>query len=162
MPPKKAADRRHNTKTKDVGNVVALSPTQQLANYPMPDPGWLPEVAEAWHEFHSSALANPKVFKPTDLPALRRLFTYRDRLLHATQQFDDDPTVTGSMQQVVLSPWAAEVHRLEAEIQKLEDRFGLTPLARLRLGVSFEEGVNLAARNQALLQAFGDGGYAAY
>lgn len=56
------------------------------------------------------------------------------------------------MGQPVLSPWAAEIHRLESVISKLEDRFGLTPLARLRLGVSFEEGVSLAARNAQLLQ----------
>ena len=153
--PKKPVERRQRgARTKDVGTVVALAPVDQAAKYPMPDPGWLPEVSEAWHEFFCSPLSGPKVFKSTDMPALRRLFVYRDRLMHATQQFEEQPTAEGSMGQMVLSPWAAEMHRLEAEIQKLEDRFGLTPLARLRLGVTFEEGVGLAARNQALLQAF--------
>jgi P27 family predicted phage terminase small subunit len=155
MVAKKPPERRQRGgRTKDVGQVLALTPVDQAAKFPLPDSGWLPEVAEAWHEFFSSPLAGPKVFKSTDLPALRRLFVYRDRLLHATQQFEEQPTTEGSMGQQVLSPWAAEMHRLEAEIQKLEDRFGLTPLARLRLGVTFEEGVGLAARNQQLLEAF--------
>jgi P27 family predicted phage terminase small subunit len=155
MVAKKPVERRQRgARTKDVGNVVALAPRELARQYPPPDDGWLPEVVEAWHEFFSSALAGPKVFKSTDLPALRRLFKYRDRLLHATTEFEEQPTTTGSMGQEVLSPWAAEMHRLEAEIQKLEDRFGLTPLARLRLGVTFEEGVGLAARNQQLLEAF--------
>ena len=154
MPPKKPAERRHNSKTKDVGAVVALAPAQMARQYPMPEPGWLPEVVEAWHEFFSSPLAGPKVFKSTDLPALVRLFKYRDRLVHVMAQFEEQPTTTGSMGQDVLSPWAQEIHRLEAEIQKLEDRFGLTPLARLRLGVTFEEGIGLATRNQKLLEAF--------
>jgi phage terminase small subunit len=155
MVAKKPVERRQRgARTKDVGQVIALAPAQQAAQYPLPDDGWLPEVAEAWHEFMSSPLAGPKVFKSTDLPALRRLFRYRDRLLHASLQFEEQPTTTGSMGQDVLSPWAAEIHRIEAEIQKLEDRFGLTPLARLRLGVTFEEGVGLATRNQKLLEAF--------
>ena len=40
------------------------------------------------------------------------------------------------------------------QAKKLEDKFGLTPLARLRLGISFEEGVGLSVRNQQLLEAF--------
>jgi hypothetical protein len=148
MVAKKPVERRQRgARTKDVGQVIALAPAQQAAQYPLPDDGWLPEVAEAWHEFMSSPLAGPKVFKSTDLPALRRLFRYRDRLLHASLQFEEQPTTTGSMGQDVLSPWAAEIHRIEAEIQKLEDRFGLTPL-------TFEEGVGLATRNQKLLEAF--------
>ncbi len=155
MVAKKPVERRQRgARTKDVGTVLALAPAVLAAQYPMPDPGWLPEVAEAWNEFMSSPLAGPKVFKSTDLPALRRLFKYRDRLIHATNEFEEQPTTTGSMGQNVLSPWAQEIHRIEAEIQKLEDRFGLTPLARLRLGVTFEEGVGLAARNQQLLERF--------
>ena len=113
---------------------------------------WHPDVVEAWSELWSSPLAG--MIKATDLPALRRLHEYRHQLAHALEAYTDEPTVVGSMGQPVLSPFAAEVHRLEGVIGKLEDRFGLTPLARLRLGVTFEEGTSLAARNAALLQAF--------
>lgn len=56
-----------------------------------------------------------------------------------------------------MSPWAQEIHRLEAAVSKLEERFGLTPMARLKLGVTYEEGVSLAHRNAQLLQAFREG-----
>lgn len=92
--------------------------------------------------------------KPTDGPALRRLFDLRDRLVKALEALDAEPIVVGSTGQPTMSPWAAEVHRLEAAVSKLEDKFGLTPLARLKLGVTFEEGVSLAHRNAELLAAF--------
>ena len=71
--------------------------------------------------------------------------------MHADEQFDLEPIVVGSTGQPTMSPWAAERHRLMAAIDKLEDRFGFSPLARLRLGVQFEEGVNLAGRNAELI-----------
>jgi hypothetical protein len=116
------------------------------------DLAWRDDVREAWGELWSSPLAGH--FRPIDVPALRRLFGYRSRLLDAIKRFEADPESSGSMGQAVLSPWAAEVHRLEATVQKLEDRFGLTPMSRLRLGVTYEEGVSLATRNAQLLEAF--------
>jgi P27 family predicted phage terminase small subunit len=150
-PPKKPADRRQRSNSKDVGAVVVL-PSSVVASMATPALHWRPEVAEAWHELWSSPLAG--IIKPTDVPALKRLFEYRHSLLHAQEQFEADPVGTGSMGQEVLSPWATEVHRLEGVIEKLEDRFGLTPMSRLRLGVTFEEGVSLANRNAQLLEAF--------
>lgn len=151
-PPKKPAGRRQRRNTKDVGQVVAIAPAQAGRLVATADPGWCPEVAEAWSEFWSSPLAG--VLKETDLPALRRLFRYRDLVERAREQFLAEPESTGSMGQPVLSPWAQEMHRLEGEVQKLEDRFGLTPLSRLRLGVTFHEESSLAHRNAQLLEAF--------
>ncbi len=151
MPAKKPPERRHNVNTKDTGLVRMLPGIPSL---PPGNPDWVPDVLEAWSEFWSSPLADPHVLKPTDTPALRRLFDLRDRLAKAQAQFDEEPMSAGSMGQPTLSPWAAEIHRLEAEVDKLEDRFGLTPLARLRLGVIFEEGTNLASRNAQLLAQF--------
>jgi hypothetical protein len=151
MPPKKPASRRQNRSTRDVGVVVALPARVGAAVVPPADLSWPEEVQQSWVEFWSSPLADPRLLKPTDVPALKRLFDLRARLARAAGEFDAEPTVSGSMGQPTLSPWAAEMHRLTATIEKLEDRFGLSPLARLRLGVTFEEGVSLSARNAQIL-----------
>jgi len=149
---RKPADRRQRTNTTDVGVVRVLpSATPML---PAPAPHWGGSTTEAWNDFWSSPLAGPQVMKPTDAPALRRLFDLRDRLTKAFDEMDLEPIVVGSTGQPTMSPWAAEIHRLEGAVSKLEDKFGLTPLARLKLGVTFEEGVSLATRNAELLQAF--------
>lgn len=147
---KKPADRRQRgDRTKDIGPVARLPVAQAVHVLPPAELHWRPEVQQAWAELASSPLA--AVLKSTDLPAMVRLFEHRHRLADAMERFAETPEVEGSMGQPVLSPWAAEIHRLESVIGKLEDRFGLTPLARLRLGVTFEEGVSLAQRNAQLL-----------
>ncbi len=113
---------------------------------------WRDGVTAAWLDLWSTSLAQH--FQSTDVPALRRLFTLRSRLEDALASADETPVVAGSTGQPTLSPWFAEAHRLEAEIERLEDRFGLTPQARLRLGVTLEEGLSLAARNRELLEAY--------
>lgn len=151
MTARKAPERRQRgAKTKDVGIVRVLPGA--AAVHPSADQRWRAEVREAWDELWSSQLV--QALKPTDLPAMRRLFDLRDRWLAAAEAFDAAPVTAGSMGQDTLSPWAQEMHRLDAAIGKLEDRFGLTPMARLKLGVVFEEGVSLAARNADLLETF--------
>lgn len=149
---KKPAERRQRTNSHDVGVVRVLPSAVPMV--PKPAPTWAPEVSEAWNDFWSSPLAGPQVMKPTDAPALRRLFDLRNRLLWALTAMDDEPIVVGSTGQPTMSPWAQEIHRLESAVSRLEDKFGLTPLARLKLGVTYEEGVSLAHRNNDLLQAF--------
>jgi len=153
MTARKPAERRQPySKTADMGVVRVLPSAMPMV--PTPAPTWAPEVSEAWNDFWSSPLAGPQVMKPTDAPALRRLFDLRNRLLWALTAMDDEPIVVGSTGQPTMSPWAAEIHRLEGAVSRLEDKFGLTPLARLKLGVTYEEGVSLAHRNSALLEAF--------
>lgn len=149
---RKPAERRQRANTADVGVVRALPTATPLL--PKPEPHWADQVVEGWNDFWSSPMAGATITKPTDAPSLRRLFEYRDRLLKALEAFDAEPIVVGSTGQPTMSPWAAEVHRLEAAVSKLEDKHGLSPLARLKLGVTFEEGVSLAARNAELLRSF--------
>ena len=145
---KPAERRQRGARTKDVGSVVVLAPKSG----PPAPLEWRNEVQAEWVELWSSPMT--QVFKPTDLPVLRRLFDYRSRLAEALERFDAEPESVGSMGQPVVSPWAAEIHRLESTIEKLEDKCGLSPMARLRLGITFEEGVSLASRNAQLLEAF--------
>lgn len=45
--------------------------------------------------------------------------------------------VKGSMGQVVLNPLAAYLDSIKAELARAETELGLTPLARLRLGITY-------------------------
>lgn len=136
----------------NTGIVLALAPNVPLV--PAPKPHWRDEVVEGWNDYWSSHMATEKFLKPTDRPALLRLFDFRHRLLEALDSFDAEPIVAGSTGQPTLSPWAQEVHRLEGVVEKLESSYALTPLSRFKLGVTYEEGVSLAARNAQLLEAF--------
>lgn len=145
---RKDPDRRQRSASSDLAPA-----TGKL--HPVPMTEWSPAITALWQELWGSPLA--RYFTATDVPSLRRLFTLRSRLVAAYEKADAEPVLAGSTGQTVLSPWFQEAHRLEGEIQKLEDRFGLTPQARLRLGVQFEEGVSLAARNRELLEAYRNG-----
>jgi P27 family predicted phage terminase small subunit len=154
---KKPAERRQSAKTRrgthtPDATLVLLPPSVPLV--PAAQPHWRDPVVEAWQDLWLSPLAGPKFLTVTDRPALVRLFEFRNRLLAAIEAFEVEPIVAGSTGQATLSPWALEVARLEAAVARLEAQFGLTPLARLKLGISFEEGINLAARNAQLLAAF--------
>lgn len=157
MPPKKTADRRQGRGTVDVGKVSALPVRTVAGVMPECDMSWPDDVQRAWAEFWSSPLADPRILKPTHMMALRRLFGHYARYVDACRRFDEEPETVGSMGQIIVSPWAAEMHRLESAIEKLEDRFGFSPMACLRLGVTFEEGVSLAGRNAELLSKLQQG-----
>ena len=62
------------------------------------------------------------------------------------------PLVKGSHEQLMLNPLFRRLRDLNREISRAEEHFGMTPLARLRLGVTFlrEQAANedLAARRE--------------
>ncbi|MCC6381417.1 MAG: hypothetical protein IT304_02865 [Dehalococcoidia bacterium] len=43
----------------------------------------------------------------------------------------------GSYQQLTLNPLFRRLRELDREIARAEERFGMTPLARMRLGVNY-------------------------
>lgn len=137
--PKKPAERRQRAKDGhhegDVGLVVV--PLDQAALSPDPPKQWLARSKEQWADFWVSPLA--QLVLPVDVPAVERLFSAYDRLARAEAIYRKQPVVAGSMGQQVLNPMAGEMHALAKEITTLEDRLGVTPLARLKLGVKFGE-----------------------
>ena len=150
--PRKSPERRQNRSTRDTGNVSVLP---AVAAVPEPDLAWREEVRSAWFEFWRDPVA--RLVRPNDLPALDRLFRYRNEWLDAAEFYEAEPIVEGSMGQSRLSPWADRMDRLEKQLVALEDRFGLTPLSRLRLGVTLSEGQSLAQRNAAFASRAGGG-----
>lgn len=133
-PPRKPAERRQRRATKDVGVVVALA----SAEPPPPHPDrhkLLAVTVKAWSTFWSSDLAG--LVQPADMQALGRLFRMYDLRERMERALLAQPFTTGSTGQLVAHPAAKEIASLDGRIVALEDRFGLTPAGRLKLGIVF-------------------------
>jgi P27 family predicted phage terminase small subunit len=131
-PPPKHSDRRQRRNRRD----LVIVPSDPAPTPPAPS-GLLAASTRAWSTLWGSPLAS--AFLPSDLPALSRLFELRDERVRAFRAARKARVVQGSKGQPVLSPMVGYVASLDAEIRNLEDRFGLTPRARLQLGVTFGE-----------------------
>src|SRR6266536_1128862 len=139
-PPPKPDDRRQGrgerTSTKRAGVGLVALPGGQ------PDPpsapaGLLKATRDDWVEFWRSPLGSLVV--AADFPAVRRLFTLYDERSRAYSGYRRERLVLGGNKQQALNPLLAAMGMLDKEIRALEDRFGLTPMARLRLGVALGE-----------------------
>lgn len=146
MPPvPKRPDRRQRTNPTGLG-LVEVRP---VVEPPTADPKWLAVTRAHYEAFWTSP--NAALVLPADLPALRRLFAFRDEQERALRAYRAEPVWKGSKGQPVVSGFAEEYARLERLVAPLEDRFGLSPLARLKLGVQFGQAAeSLDAINAAL------------
>lgn len=140
---------RQNTERRDIGLV---SIPGGLADPPDPPAGLLAETVADWQAFWSSPLATAAV-PATDLPAITRLFRLRDERERMARVVRRARIVAGSEGQPRANPLYSQINSFDAEIRQIEDRFGLTPMARLRLGITLGD----AARSLADLNAELDG-----
>lgn len=161
MSARKSPERRQGHQTKDVVVPAAVAAPVKL---PSPERSWLAATKADWKVFWESDLA--RFVRPTDRPAVKRLFRLRDQLVRAQRLAAElrelameNPVVPGSMGQQVANPMfrasdsaAAEALALEPRVVALEDRIGLSPRARLALGVTEQEAMNLVGRNELLAQ----------
>lgn len=116
---------------------------------PEPPTGWLKATRERWTAFWGSELA-AVVDPSTDTAALERLFGFYDEIERATRAIRTERFVEGSQGQPRLNPAAKYLIDLEAAVRALEDRFGMTPRARLQLGIDFATAQrSLAKLNEA-------------
>ena len=115
--------------------VVNMTARARLA--PAPPTGLLQASQAAWVRLWASPLAS--TFTESDVPALERLFQLRDERARAFRAARRQRLVAGSTGQPRLSPLVTYVATLDAETRHLEDRFGLTPRARLTLGIQLGE-----------------------
>jgi P27 family predicted phage terminase small subunit len=138
MSAKKPASRRQGKSgtTKDVG-VVKLASVGKIPAAPRANgKPLLKVVRDAWEEFWlTHELAG--LVKPADRAALDRLFRNYDLRERLERIFRKKPFVTGSTGQDVINPAAKEIGSLDGRIVAAEDRFGITPLARMKLGIAF-------------------------
>lgn len=139
-PPPKPDDRRQgrgertSTKRAGVGLVALPGGKPEPPSSPV---GLLKATREDWTEFWRSPLGSLVV--SADFPAVRRLFTLYDERSRAYSGYRRERLVLGGNKQQALNPLLAAMGMLDKEIRALEDRFGLTPMARLRLGVALGE-----------------------
>lgn len=99
-------------------------------------PAEISEAAKAeWASLWASPLAKTYDIR-SDVAALRRLFKLRHKLAVYEQLPLDEEVVTGSTGQMVMHPLVKQADSLRSQIVQLEDRFGLSPIARLKLGVT--------------------------
>jgi len=130
---RKRADRRQGHGTRDVGRVAVPN---TLIDVPAPAKEWLVATRERWNAYWASDVARI-VDHNSDMPALRRLFGYYDEIERAGRAFRRQRLTLGSASQIRLNPIGRYIGELDGFVRALEDRFGLTPMARLKLGVEF-------------------------
>jgi hypothetical protein len=107
------------------------------ANVAPPLPDGLGDYAAAvWSAFWASRVSGA-IDLLADGEALRHWILCvdeREKLRAATVRA---PLVKGSHEQLMLNPLFRRLRELNREIARAEEHFGMTPLARLRLGVTF-------------------------
>lgn len=150
--PPKPRTLRQNRERRDVGVIALQGDAPPVPNAP---PGILASLRRAWSDFWASSLAQV-VVPASDMQALTRLWRLYDERERAYRAGRAERLVEGSQGQPRLNPLLRYVADLDAEIRQLEDRFGLTPLARLRLGVVLGEAHRSLDDLNALLEADDD------
>ena len=95
---------------------------------------------ESWREFFESELS--QLVNGTDLSAVNRLWSYYQQHADLTAIFAKGRMVAGSTGQPRLNPALDGLMKLETAILRLENELGLTPSARLRLGIVFADATN--------------------
>ncbi len=131
----KPSDRQRRNAPKALASVTALVPDVAC---PPPPAGLLKATQGQWATFWSSPVAK-LVEAASDLPALSRLFELMDDCARYRTSIRQTPFVEGSQGQQVRNPYVRDLQAAQAELRQLEDRFGLSPRARLSLGVVLGE-----------------------
>ena len=117
--------------------LAVIRATTRPVNVPTPEAGWLARTRTAWTAFWRDGIA--QLVTPVDGEAARRLFGLYDARQRFWAVFLKAPYSRGSTGQQVLNPAGAFALQLDARIERLERAFGITPAARLQLGVTLGE-----------------------
>jgi P27 family predicted phage terminase small subunit len=148
-PPGRATGKRRH-------DFIVLSGGRQ-AEVPKPPPGLLRASERRWEAFWRSPVS--QVIDPdADLPRLHRWIAASDEFARTAKLISETGRmVLGSMGQPVLNPLYALLHDLDARLCRVEAEFGMTPMARLRLGLSIadlterEQRIEAGRRREAVL-----------
>ena len=148
MTAKKPAELRQRRNTNDAG----VLPRAEQPMMPSAEQSWRVGTVERWQEFWMSPLAQQ--VETSDYGSLRRLFGLYDELGRLWDAVEETGrVVVGSQGQPRPNPLFKQVESFQSEARQLEDRFGLSPLARLRLGITFADAAaSLDGLNQRLAE----------
>ena len=127
------------------------SPARLLAESDLePSQHWDIEVQDAYTTFLTSPVAS--AVDPIDIPMVRRLYNYYDLHFKIMSQWaiemKDSHTASGEANSLVVGgargmwkvhPYLTSLQRLESSARALEDRLGISPQARARLGIDISE-----------------------
>ncbi len=133
LPKLEGRQRAHRGEARPV--VVSMSSRARLG--PEPPSGLLVGSVKSWERLWASPLA--ATYTETDVPALARLFELRDEMSRVNRVARKSRLTAGHKAQPVLNPLLRYAETLAAEVRQLEDRFGLSPRARLTLGIQLGE-----------------------
>lgn len=103
--------------------------------------GVLKRSKEIWERFWASELSD-HVDREADLYRVERWIREVDELERAWRLFRSERFVTGSMGQIRLNTVWRVVQDCEARVARAEEQFGMTPLARARLGLTLGQAGN--------------------
>lgn len=119
----------------------------------VPDPpdGLSDRQIGSWTEFWHSELS--QLVKSTDHAPVRRLWAYYQQHEDLTAIFAKGRMVAGSTGQPRLNPALDGLMKLETSILRLENELGLTPSARLRLGITFADAATSLERLSERVQS---------
>jgi P27 family predicted phage terminase small subunit len=117
---------------------------------PDPPAGLLRRTRDTWYAYWSSKVSQA-VDRAADAQRLERWIHAVDQWHRAQRTLRKFPLVKGSMGQPVLSPLAEFVAKLERTIATAEEEFGMTPRARLKLGLHVADLARTAADLNAMI-----------
>lgn len=102
---------------------------------PVPPPDLLKASKDRWESYWRSAVSSA-VDLNADRGLLERWIRSVDEWYRAYRDFRKARTTEGSTGQLVLSPLAKLISQLESEIGRCERELGLTPMSRIKLGLT--------------------------
>ncbi len=149
--PKPREIRQNKIKRPEVG-IVKVDPADKPI-IPMAPKGLTTASKKRWRTFWLSPLASV-VEISTDLHRVERWIQAVDEYEKVGKVFRTSRLVKGSTGQPVLNPLASYLTSLETTISRAEQELGMTPLARLKLGIAVGQAkLTAEALNKSLSEA---------
>ena len=116
---------------------------------PSPERKWLKKTKNEYLDFWSSDVS--KAVDVADLPAIRRLFSLRDEADRLMRLYQQERMIDSPTRGEIVNPAGKYAEQLFRQINQLEDRFGLNPISRARLGLTIgQESLTFAQLAQML------------